>query len=158
MMMIIVIFMSIFFICLCIVRKHIAHIPVCKYSKGEVCSSHIWADQFCFITKCWSHRNSRLSSTISLAASSHMAHWIPPHLEPQNRCVQSMGFVRVRSFVFVLFFFPKAKYNQLMRIEEELGSACAYAGETWRKPTWMAWRSLETCWTVGASAPWPATW
>lgn len=31
-----------------------------------------------------------------------------------------------------------AKYNQLMRIEEELGSACAYAGETWRKPTWMA--------------------
>eukprot|EP00438_Fugacium_kawagutii_P009882 Skav220949 [mRNA] locus=scaffold2381:226182:231931:- [translate_table: standard] len=33
---------------------------------------------------------------------------------------------------------PKAKYNQLMRIEEELGSACAYAGETWRKPTWMA--------------------
>ena len=32
----------------------------------------------------------------------------------------------------------EAKYNQLMRIEEELGSACAYAGETWRKPTWMA--------------------
>ncbi|OLQ03995.1 Gamma-enolase [Symbiodinium microadriaticum] len=31
-----------------------------------------------------------------------------------------------------------AKYNQLMRIEEELGDKCAYAGETWRKPVWMA--------------------
>merc|ERR1712039_274591 len=27
-----------------------------------------------------------------------------------------------------------AKYNQLMRIEEELGDKCAYAGATWRKP------------------------
>ncbi|CAK9009295.1 unnamed protein product [Durusdinium trenchii] len=26
-----------------------------------------------------------------------------------------------------------AKYNQLMRIEEELGDKCAYAGESWRK-------------------------
>lgn len=31
-----------------------------------------------------------------------------------------------------------AKYNQLMRIEEELGGAAVYAGKTWRKPTWMA--------------------
>lgn len=31
-----------------------------------------------------------------------------------------------------------AKYNQLMRIEEELGDAAVYAGATWRKPAWMA--------------------
>jgi enolase len=31
-----------------------------------------------------------------------------------------------------------AKYNQLMRIEEELGSAAVYAGKDWRKPSWMA--------------------
>ena len=31
-----------------------------------------------------------------------------------------------------------AKYNQLMRIEEELGSEAVYAGATWRKPAWMA--------------------
>merc|ERR1711881_138008 len=31
-----------------------------------------------------------------------------------------------------------AKYNQLMRIEEELGDKCCYAGENWRKPVWMA--------------------
>mmetsp|Transcript_641 Transcript_641/g.1258 ORF Transcript_641/g.1258 Transcript_641/m.1258 type:complete len:466 (+) Transcript_641:108-1505(+) len=31
-----------------------------------------------------------------------------------------------------------AKYNQLMRIEEELGSAAVYAGSTWRKPAWMS--------------------
>merc|ERR1712100_184584 len=35
-----------------------------------------------------------------------------------------------------------AKYNQLMRIEDELieinGKVSAYAGETWRKPAWMA--------------------
>ena len=31
-----------------------------------------------------------------------------------------------------------AKYNQLMRIEEELGSDAVYAGATWRKPAWMA--------------------
>jgi len=31
-----------------------------------------------------------------------------------------------------------AKYNQLMRIEEELGSAAIFAGATWRKPAWMA--------------------
>jgi len=31
-----------------------------------------------------------------------------------------------------------AKYNQLMRIEEELGSDAVYAGASWRKPTWMA--------------------
>jgi len=31
-----------------------------------------------------------------------------------------------------------AKYNQLMRIEEELGSAAVYAGASWRKPSWMA--------------------
>merc|ERR1719384_1034890 len=30
-----------------------------------------------------------------------------------------------------------AKYNQLMRIEEELGAAAVYAGKTWRKPSWM---------------------
>merc|ERR1712045_145428 len=30
-----------------------------------------------------------------------------------------------------------AKYNQLMRIEEELGDAAVYAGATWRKPSWM---------------------
>jgi len=30
-----------------------------------------------------------------------------------------------------------AKYNQLMRIEEELGSGAVYAGATWRKPAWM---------------------
>mmetsp|Transcript_55966 Transcript_55966/g.141715 ORF Transcript_55966/g.141715 Transcript_55966/m.141715 type:complete len:448 (-) Transcript_55966:264-1607(-) len=31
-----------------------------------------------------------------------------------------------------------AKYNQLMRIEEELGDKCVYAGASWRKPVWMA--------------------
>ena len=31
-----------------------------------------------------------------------------------------------------------AKYNQLMRIEEELGEKAVYAGATWRKPSWMA--------------------
>merc|ERR1719356_439785 len=31
-----------------------------------------------------------------------------------------------------------AKYNQLLRIEEELGDKCVYAGKTWRKPAWMA--------------------
>ena len=31
-----------------------------------------------------------------------------------------------------------AKYNQLMRIEEQLGSDAVYAGATWRKPAWMA--------------------
>jgi enolase len=30
-----------------------------------------------------------------------------------------------------------AKYNQLMRIEEELGEAAVYAGPNWRKPAWM---------------------
>merc|ERR1712006_66121 len=29
-----------------------------------------------------------------------------------------------------------AKYNQLMRIEEELGADAVYAGDTWRKPAW----------------------
>merc|ERR1719410_2192621 len=31
-----------------------------------------------------------------------------------------------------------AKYNQLMRIEEELGDQAVYAGQSWRKPAWMA--------------------
>merc|ERR1711988_337065 len=31
-----------------------------------------------------------------------------------------------------------AKYNQLMRTEEELGADAVYAGATWRKPAWMA--------------------
>jgi len=31
-----------------------------------------------------------------------------------------------------------AKYNQLMRIEEELGDKCIYAGADWRKPIWMS--------------------
>jgi len=31
-----------------------------------------------------------------------------------------------------------AKYNQLMRIEEELGADAKFAGATWRKPAWMA--------------------
>ena len=31
-----------------------------------------------------------------------------------------------------------AKYNQLLRIEEELGSKSSFAGHTWRKPSWMA--------------------
>lgn len=31
-----------------------------------------------------------------------------------------------------------AKYNQLLRIEEELGSSAKYAGTSFRKPTWMA--------------------
>merc|ERR1711957_670550 len=30
-----------------------------------------------------------------------------------------------------------AKYNQLLRIEEELGGNAVYAGKTWRQPTWM---------------------
>jgi enolase len=30
------------------------------------------------------------------------------------------------------------KYNQLMRIEDELGAAAVYAGKDWRKPAWMA--------------------
>lgn len=31
-----------------------------------------------------------------------------------------------------------AKYNQLLRIEEELGSSAKYAGNDFRKPSWMA--------------------
>jgi len=31
-----------------------------------------------------------------------------------------------------------AKYNQLMRIEEELGAGAVFAGKDWRKPSWMA--------------------
>jgi len=31
-----------------------------------------------------------------------------------------------------------AKYNQLMRIEEELGDKAIFAGKTWRQPEWMA--------------------
>ena len=31
-----------------------------------------------------------------------------------------------------------AKYNRLMRIEEELGDKGVYAGAPWRKPGWMA--------------------
>jgi len=31
-----------------------------------------------------------------------------------------------------------AKYNQLMRIEEELGPRAVFAGSTWRKPAWMS--------------------
>merc|ERR1711967_136340 len=31
-----------------------------------------------------------------------------------------------------------AKYNQLLRIEEELGADAVYAGATWRKTAWMA--------------------
>jgi len=31
-----------------------------------------------------------------------------------------------------------AKYNQLLRIEEELGAKAVYAGKTWRQPKWMA--------------------
>jgi enolase len=31
-----------------------------------------------------------------------------------------------------------SKYNQLLRIEEELGSKAKYAGATFRKPSWMA--------------------
>jgi len=31
-----------------------------------------------------------------------------------------------------------SKYNQLMRIEEELGADAVYAGKDWRKPAWMA--------------------
>ena len=31
-----------------------------------------------------------------------------------------------------------AKYNQLLRIEEELGGKTSYAGHTWRRPSWMA--------------------
>ena len=31
-----------------------------------------------------------------------------------------------------------AKYNQLLRIEEELGSEAKYAGANFRKPGWMA--------------------
>ena len=31
-----------------------------------------------------------------------------------------------------------AKYNQLLRIEEQLGSSAKYAGKDFRKPSWMA--------------------
>jgi len=31
-----------------------------------------------------------------------------------------------------------AKYNQLLRIEEQLGKDAVYAGKDWRKPSWMA--------------------
>ncbi len=30
-----------------------------------------------------------------------------------------------------------SKYNQLLRIEEQLGDKAAYAGNTWRTPKWM---------------------
>jgi len=36
-----------------------------------------------------------------------------------------------------------AKYNQLMRIEEELGKDAVYAGASWRKPQWMAAAAAE---------------
>ena len=31
-----------------------------------------------------------------------------------------------------------SKYNQLLRIEEDLGSKAVYAGASFRKPAWMA--------------------
>jgi len=31
-----------------------------------------------------------------------------------------------------------SKYNQLLRIEEELGDKAVYAGSTFRRPAWMA--------------------
>ena len=31
-----------------------------------------------------------------------------------------------------------AKYNQLLRIEEELGNKVSYAGKDFRSPKWMA--------------------
>lgn len=31
-----------------------------------------------------------------------------------------------------------SKYNQLLRIEEQLGSKASYAGKDFRKPAWMA--------------------
>jgi enolase len=31
-----------------------------------------------------------------------------------------------------------SKYNQLLRIEEQLGSSAKYAGTTFRAPAWMA--------------------
>lgn len=31
-----------------------------------------------------------------------------------------------------------AKYNQLLRIEEDLGPQAKYAGSSFRKPAWMA--------------------
>jgi len=34
--------------------------------------------------------------------------------------------------------FSLYRYNQLMRIEEELGADAVYAGASWRKPSWMA--------------------
>ncbi len=30
-----------------------------------------------------------------------------------------------------------SKYNQLLRIEQQLGDKAVYAGQTWRCPTWM---------------------
>jgi len=30
-----------------------------------------------------------------------------------------------------------AKYNQLLRIEEEMGADAVYAGKSYRKPAWM---------------------
>jgi enolase len=31
-----------------------------------------------------------------------------------------------------------SKYNQLLRIEEQLGAGAKYAGNTFRAPAWMA--------------------
>lgn len=32
-----------------------------------------------------------------------------------------------------------AKYNQILRIEEELGAAAKYAGKNFRHPLWKRW-------------------
>ena len=44
-----------------------------------------------------------------------------------------------------------AKYNQLLRIEEELGSEATYAGESWRhivRPRTGCWTPTSTCRTT----------
>merc|ERR1719386_380910 len=44
-----------------------------------------------------------------------------------------------------------AKYNQLMRIEEELGADAVYAGKDWRKPAWMG--AGEECQSDSTKTP-----
>merc|ERR1712066_824902 len=53
-----------------------------------------------------------------------------------------------------------AKYNQLMRIEEELGDKAVYAGANWRKPAWMARvrNSKESCFQNARCSSWIICW
>jgi Enolase, C-terminal TIM barrel domain len=52
----------------------------------------------------------------------------------QHLCIFFFLFV----FIDIEYSERTAKYNQLLRIEEELGAAAKYPGMSFRKPGWMA--------------------